>query len=161
VDHQLQINSLAMLAAGALLALEGGLLWRRSQFGGARLLACMLWSAALSAFCSALVFVAAPAFTLRLAALWEVLGTPPLGAFFFLFTVHFAGRRRLSSRWLTAVVVSLAAGCVVAVAVAPSLLYLSGRGLGRMSFAHENVGAANGPVFWVFQIFLWTFVLAG
>ena len=161
LEQQLQINSLAMLAAGILLAGEGIFLWRRMHFSGARLLACVVLSAALSAFCSALVFATEPSFTLRLAALWEVLGTPPLGIFFFLFTARFTGRPRLSSRRLAAGLISVAAAAVVAVAVAPSLLYLPGHGLGRMSFAHENVGAADGPLFWVFQAVLWVFAVAG
>jgi diguanylate cyclase (GGDEF)-like protein/PAS domain S-box-containing protein len=161
VESQLQINSLAMLAAGIPLVLEGAFVWRRVPFKGFRLIACVLWSFALAAFCSALVFAAASEFTLRLAALWEVLGTPVLGIFFFLFTAHFTGLRRLSSKWLAAVLISGAAFLVAAVAVYPGLVYLSGYGLNRMSFAHESVGRANGPLFWVFQLSLWTLVVAG
>ena len=146
---QQSINTLVMALTALLLAGEAFYAWRRSRFAGRRFFALFLATNAVGALCAALLFRGSgEAWVLRWAALWEIMGSTLSMALVILFAARFAGVRRLFSRPAAALLIGGSAALVAAVAVDPGLVYLSGHGLTALSFTHESVGAADGPLFW-------------
>ncbi len=155
---QILLNGLTMSATSIVLATEAAHVWRRFRFRGARLFAGVFASAALAAFFAALFFFTArSAPNLRWAALWEVFGSFLLSAFLFAFAARFGNVRWLAGRRLAALLLGVAAALTIVAACDPGLIYLSGHGLTAMSFSRETVGRADGPLFWLQEIFFWSF----
>ena len=106
-------------------------------------------------------FACSPAAPLRLAVLWEVTGSLLVSTCFFLFAVRFAGSDRLAGRRVSLLVLSCACVAAAVLVADPSLVYLSGHGLGSLSFTLDSVGTADGPLFWVQEAVFYVVVAAG
>jgi diguanylate cyclase (GGDEF)-like protein/PAS domain S-box-containing protein len=154
------VNFVVMLAVSALMAVEALLAWRRLRHVGGRALSLALMVGAAEAFCYAAVFsLGHGPGMVHLAAVYAVTG-PPMGAFWLVFAVRFAGVRLPLERLLQTILVGTAVGLVVAVAAYPALMYPSDAGLSALSFVHISV-RGTGALFTVQLVWFYALMVTG
>ncbi len=157
---QLSVDVVVMAVTALLLAGEAIYAWRL-PLPGARLLGGLFAVDAFGSLCQIAYFLSAPAVPLRLAVLWEVMGSLLVSSCFFLFAARYAGIKVLSGRRFCLSVLAVACALIGLAMLEPGVVYLAGHGLGPLSFTREDVGRGDGSLFWAQEAFFYVVVGAG